>query len=282
MTSQYFSFSHSKKEKKRKMSNNTNNSSTEDQIFDKTKSKDTVEVERVVSALIERLGCHDENRREVQEKLHSVCEKWRKEIDDLEDKINSELEVRFKEEDSRIQAVLHDLRTVAAEGNDTNISEALQKAKAELLVVQKYNLKGENGSLSLSDRFALSTEKDVYFEWFSTSKPTKLSVTKTHAGRVFLSFTRNTEQERVLAENCHETITYKSLFQKKGVEGEKEYTLKKEGDCFSFVPEFLEAETTYNVKVRAVFKEKESEWSDDAELTTPGLSECCVWKECPD
>ena len=50
------------------------------------------EVERVAKALNERLDTHDNNRKEVQDKLHNMCEKWRKEIDVLEEKINSELE----------------------------------------------------------------------------------------------------------------------------------------------------------------------------------------------
>ena len=66
----------------------------------------------VMKALNERLDSHDNNRKEVQEKLHNICEKWRKEIDDLEDKINSELEAKFKEEDSRLQTALNDLQTV--------------------------------------------------------------------------------------------------------------------------------------------------------------------------
>ena len=88
------------------MSNNNNN--TEEPAVKKAKTEGAVpsavkqEAEVVVKALNERLDSHDNNRKEVQEKLHNICEKWRKEIDDLEDKINSELETKFKEEDSRL------------------------------------------------------------------------------------------------------------------------------------------------------------------------------------
>ena len=41
------------------------------------------ETERVVKALNDRLDSHDNNRKEVQEMLHSMCEVWKKEIDDL-------------------------------------------------------------------------------------------------------------------------------------------------------------------------------------------------------
>ena len=89
-------------------------------------------------ALDKYIGSHDENRKIVQEKLHTICEGWRKQIDELERKVNSELEEKFAKEDNRLQAVLHNLRTAS---NDDKISEALRKAKAELLVMQKYELK---------------------------------------------------------------------------------------------------------------------------------------------
>ena len=61
------------------------------------------------------------------------------------------------------------------------------------------------------------------------------------------------------------------------------YSLRKEESCFSFVPDFLEAETAYTVRVRAELnKKKECERSEEANFISPEFSECCVWKECPD
>ena len=75
----------------------------------------------------------------------------------------------------------------------------------------------------------------------------------------------------------------KKYKKEKGNEKEsgKKYNLRKEGS-FSFVPEFLETETVYTVKVKAVVQGKESEWGEEIEFTTPEFSECCAWKECPD
>ena len=72
--------------------------------------------------------------------------------------------------------------------------------------------------------------------------------------------------------------------QKKGCEDSgKEHSLRKEeNDCFSFVPDFIKAETTYTVKVKVELQGKESEWSEEAEFTTPKDLWCCVWKKCPD
>ena len=47
------------------------------------------------------------------------------------------------------------------------------------------------------------------------------------------------------------------------------------------MPDFVEAETTYTVKVKTELKGKQSEWSEEAEFTTPKDLMFCVWKECP-
>ena len=58
------------------------------------KGEEEAEAEAVLRALEERIDTHDESRRKVQERLHEVCEKWRKKINELEDRTNSELEER--------------------------------------------------------------------------------------------------------------------------------------------------------------------------------------------
>ena len=92
------------------------------------------------------------------------------------------------------------------------------------------------------------------------------------------------EEETIIKENdLEKEITYKALLQKKGKTDEKELTLRKEKASWaSFVTDFLEAETAYSVKVKAVIQDNESAWSEAAEFTTPVFSKCCIWKECPD
>ena len=100
--------------------------STEEPATKKAKNEETVlpaqkeEVERVVVALKKHIDSHDNSRKEVQEKLHSICEKWRKEIDDLEDKVNGELEAEFRDEDSRLQAALNDLQAAISADEEKN------------------------------------------------------------------------------------------------------------------------------------------------------------------
>ena len=74
---------------------NSTITSTEEPATKRAKTSENstaeAEAERVSKALRERLEEHDNNRKEVQEMLHMLCEVWRKEIDDLEERINNEL-----------------------------------------------------------------------------------------------------------------------------------------------------------------------------------------------
>ena len=88
----------------------------------------------------ERLEKHDESRKAAQEKLHEICNGLRAQIDKLEEKINSELEEKFTVEDNRLQAILS--RVCSSDNSD--ISKAIQKAKAELLVGQIYDVVERN------------------------------------------------------------------------------------------------------------------------------------------
>ena len=134
-----------------------------------------------------------------------------KEIDDLEDKVNSEIEAKFKEEDSRLQAVLSNLQA-AISTEEAKITETLQRAKAELLVLQKYIL-CKTDTTDFSQKLELETKKEIVPEWFDCSKPRDLKVYKVSStGRIFVSFTRNTDQERALVEKgLEDAITYKIL-----------------------------------------------------------------------
>ena len=104
---------------------------------------DIEEAKVLIGAIEECIKVHDDNRVEVQERLHSICDEWRKEIDGLENKINGELEAKYTEEDNRLQEALNDLKTaviMTEEKGDNKLSEAAEKARTELLVMQTYKL----------------------------------------------------------------------------------------------------------------------------------------------
>ena len=52
----------------------------------------------LISDFRERLDQHNESRRTVQEKLALICNELGKQADELEDKVNEEMEKRFTEE----------------------------------------------------------------------------------------------------------------------------------------------------------------------------------------
>ena len=178
-------------------------------------ASDMKEAERVVEALNERLDSHNESRKEIQDKLHEMCEGWKKQIDSLEDKINSDLSKAFTEEDRRLQAALNNLQAAiyADERNEgdnsdekreddgdyenkttsTRVAEALQKAKAELLVMQKYDLNERTGYYCshLSEKLSLTAHKTFDTEWLD--RPNNVKVSNVfNIGKVFVSFKRNT------------------------------------------------------------------------------------------
>ena len=144
----------------------------------------------------------------------------------MEERVNSELEVKFKEEDTCIQTALNDLQATISD-DEERVTEALKNAKAELFVVHKYSL-NERRSEETSEKLVLETDRGFVPEWLDKPRDLKVNMTS-NTGRISLSFTRNMKQEKVLKENGLENvITYKALLQKNGEKGnEKAYTLKK-------------------------------------------------------
>ena len=75
------------------------------------------EGERVVNGLKERLNDLDDNRRRAQESLHEICDKLRREVDEMEARIGLELEAAYRKEDARLQKALHEVYIQAEKGN---------------------------------------------------------------------------------------------------------------------------------------------------------------------
>ena len=152
--------------------------------LDHTTKKDTMEGgggnERIIDALNERLEEHDNSRKKVQEMLHGICDKMRKEIDEMEEKVLEELEVKFTDEDTSLQSTLNELRTLmGTEGAEKmNLSEMAMKAKAKLLTSQSYDLERRPaGEGELSVIYGLRTERRLCLEYAEMAKPWDIRVT---------------------------------------------------------------------------------------------------------
>ena len=247
------------------------------------------ECEKTIGALNERLEKHDENRRAVQETLHEVCDGLRRQVDEMEERINKKLGEEFTKEDSRLQKALDELRKSMAseDGNDDGEGEerekllkAIKDAESELLVTQRYELvkcdSSDKGFLTL---YELKVEKQTSSGCVNLEKPTIISAKKDGRGEVLLEIAGGASSNGVEGK-----IGYRALICKKNERDGNEYDLScmENGEnLFSFKPEALKLDSTYDVKVKAVYQGKESEWSDRFELRTSGFSDC-VWKECHD
>ena len=239
--------------------------------------------EGIINALGRRLEEHDENRRVVQEELHSFCDEIRKRADDLEGRVNAELESLFKEEDDRLQQALNDLRelmSLQSTGDNGDLIKATQKAKAELFVMQRYNLTKTDKSAELS------VERVFVEEWLDLEKPKGVEVVSVDPAGIRLNFYSvfESDEEKVANENgFKDKVAFKASFSwGEAKANDKEYILIRDRECFKFAPATVEADTRYRIRVKEVFQGKESEWSDEVELVTPEFSKCCIWKECPE
>ena len=72
--------------------------------------------EKVIRALTSRLESHNKNREEIQDKLHSLCEQYRSQVDESEKEANESLEKRFSSEVDSLQSALSGCS--ASEDND--------------------------------------------------------------------------------------------------------------------------------------------------------------------
>ena len=261
----------------------------------------TEDAKVVAQALCDRLGEHDKNRIYVQEKLHSICDIFRKEADDFEERTNNEIEAKFKAEDSRLQSALNSLRAASC-ASTARLAEAIQEAKAQLLIKQSYDLvlkkiiseyNEYDNDLIIENswgvqRFELSTKRTIDTEFLELKKPSNLRVTGVEAGHIYMSHSGSLskyEEEMLSVKQLSKSLFYRGSLYKRGDEGktspEEKVLEKNSNNSFSLLPSGLEANTKYRVKVRALFRGLESEWSEEAEFTTPDFAKCCVWKSCP-
>ena len=243
------------------------------------------ECEKTIGALNERLEKHDESRRIVQEALHEICNGLRRRVDEMEERINKKLGEEFTKEDNRLQDTLNELRKFMSTEDDEGdegeeiLLKAIRDAESELLVTQRYELvKCDSSDKEFPALYELKVEKQVSSDYVYFEKPRILSTRKNDKGKVLLKITGGASNDEVKRK-----LGYRAFFYRENERDGKEYSLTRinnKNNIFSFKPKALDPGTTYNVKVKAVYQEKESEWSDIFEFSIPWVSGH-VWKECP-
>ena len=258
-----------------------------------TKQIEEEERERVSKILSERLEAHDESRRAAQVKLHDFCEGLRARINEFEERVNRELEEKYTVEDNRLQTALNEL---SPDDDDGDVSKAIQKAKAELLVMQSYEVvvggldeDNQKSKFSIKSMCELKTERKLLSLKvidFEERKARSLIPSFTKKGELSLSFAFFDEDEAEVLKEFDLHFEVEVIVWEKGHEEDTSKTFTKEltlgsGDepiCFRNT---FTASTTYCLKMRIAHQEMSTQWSDEVGFTTPEFK-CCVWKECPD
>ena len=248
------------------------------------KELDSDNIDCITSQLQEHFEKIHESMTAAQEKLTEICNKRRKEAEELEKRFNGKLEEAFKAEDTRIQEVVKLVKEKIGSENPEEVKELTRKAKLTLLKNQKYSLK-EGDSLDSYD-LKVGREAALEFIGFEERKLSNLIPSFTEKGELSLSFTFFDEDEVKALKEIDLPFEVEVKVWEKGHEEEgtsktftKELTLgSDEPVCFRSI--FMTS-TTYCLKMKIVHQRTSSQWSDETELTTPEFKDFCVWKECP-
>ena len=241
-------------------------------------------VESIVSQLQEHFNRIQEFKASVQDELVGICAKRRKEIEGIGERINSELEGPFTQEDARIQDVVKLVKERIGSKDPEEVKELTRKARLTLLKNQRYALKDAN----LYEDCGLRVVKEAALKSidFEERKPRSLIPSFTEKGELSLSFAFFDEGEAEVLEEVDSPFEVEAKVWEKGHGEGTSRTLTKEltlgsGDEPICLRSTFTASTTYCLKLRIVHKGMSTQWSDEAEFTTPEFK-CCVWKECPD
>ena len=241
------------------------------------KASNLSERETIIGVLSERLEEHDKSRRDAQEKLEETCKGLEADINELENRIGSKLEEKFIAENNRLQSTLYDLQM---DNGDT--SKVIQRAKAELLVMQSYDVikcdvkeegkldeedndnsnsgeeereteenveeEKDTSDFGVSSLCKLRTERILAPEAMEALRPTGVRAVRIGKGAVSLQFTCLVPDAQKALSKCgiEDKIQYMCLLAKKGENEGKEYVLKEENDgSFTFKTKNLGTRATY-------------------------------------
>lgn len=251
-------------------------------------SKRVIEEAAVVSELIsKRLMSHDNNRIRVQEELATRIERLRRELDDLEERINANLQVAYTAEEERLQSALSKINALLSKSEVSNVEKELSSAATEgrtaLLVDRTYTLEelGQPGQLGGLLELKVAESVDEKAVLFEERQPSGLKVARS-SGFITVDFYFFSEEEQRLmkARNVEDKISYEVSMREEGDDDNNEVKVLLGHDKRQFFGEGLKAECKYEARVRGVYGEKASKWSDSTPFL-PSFTECCTWKKCP-
>lgn len=243
--------------------------------------------------LKERLLKHDNNRARLQEELVTKVGKLRRELDELEERINENLHNVFSTEEERLQNLLSNINNLLVDNEysnatETELLEAVTEGRTALLVEQTYSLEEVFNVSKLGDSMKLNVNESLSSESvrLEERQPTNLKVSGASPGFITVDFHFLSEEEQHLLKerNVENTISYRVSMQETSNDNvneikETDFLLKYNERTF-FGNELKEG-VTYKIKIRGEFNNgNTSKWSDTTLFTT-NFSQCCTWKKCP-
>ena len=243
------------------------------------------DIESIVNALQEHLERLCEARYATQEKLMKICNERRKEADDLEERINGELEEAFIAEDLRIYNIVEEIQNNINSEDPDEVEALIRKAQLALLKNQRYTLsrEGPQGNCAL----VVTEEASLESIDFEERKPIITTPSLTERREISLSFAFFSEDEVEVLRDArphHALNVGVELWEKDSECAPKAYTVELAVlDCDGTV-RFRGAiipGTKYCLRVRILHQGMSTQWSNEDEFTTPEFKRR-VWKECPD
>ena len=250
------------------------------------KASDTQsKIEFLTSQLRDHLDKIHQSMTSALETLNKICNNKRKEGEELGVCINERLESPFNQEDSRIQELLNTIRVNIGNTDPAKAKELSIKAIRTLVENQKYEFTKQSRAYSLVDYTITPVFKpSLKFIEFEERKPENFTLSFTKEGMVLLSFTFFDDDEVEFLSPFNLSLSaVVEMWEKGNKEGTSKTLAKRlplgsdEPICFSGI---FSASTTYSLRMKIAHQDLSTQWSDDAEFTTPEFKECCVWKEC--
>ena len=252
-------------------------------------SDTTAKFELIISMLQGHLDKDHESKVAAQEKIVGICNEKRGEADELEKKINSELELVFDKEDARLQRIVKEISECIGTASPDEFKGLALKAKAALVENQRYALDelSEWATERLSDNYNLVVAKEMSLKYFNFGerKPMEFAVSLTKKGELSLSFAFFDEDEVGVLKDVDLSLYVKVKVWGKDRGEDTSRTFTREltlgnDKPICFIGTFTE-NSTYCLKMKIECCDLCSQWSDEAEFTASGFEECCIWKECP-
>ena len=227
----------------------------------------------------------EESREAAWAELTRICNERRNGAEEMKKRINGKLEEVFKTEDARIQEDVKEVKENIGSKDPEKAKELIKKVKFGNVLYKRYSL----NKMDSLDKYDLGVGKEASLKFFEFEgrKPLILASSFTWNWDLSFSFMFFDEVEIKVLKEVNLLFQVEAKVFVKGHDERSSRTLTKEltignmNNTIILDDPFL-ASTTHTLKMRITYDRLSTQWSDEAEFTTPEFKEYYSWKECPD